>query len=98
MPPMPGSGQTLSTASLTLKMRPAQLLAAPPLTGIAPMDRWIAEHNIADFREQLATETDPVKREMIRRLLENEEAKLAMLLTDRPKPFPPSDANALDGH
>jgi hypothetical protein len=62
------------------------------------MHRWTAEHNIADFHEQLATETDPAKLKMIRRLLAEEEAKLAALLTNRPKPLPSSDANALDGH
>jgi hypothetical protein len=62
------------------------------------MDRWIAEHNIADFRRQLATETDPTKREALRRILAEDEAKLAALLTNPPKPFPPSGANALAGH
>ena len=62
------------------------------------MDRWIAEHNVADFHEQLAAETDPTKLEMIRRLLAEEEAKLAALPTKAAKPVHPSDANALDGH
>ena len=43
------------------------------------MDRFIARHNIEHFRNQLATETDETKRQMILRLLADEEAKLAAL-------------------
>jgi hypothetical protein len=62
------------------------------------MHRWIAEHNIADFHEQLATETASAKQKIIRRLLAEEEAKLAALSATATKPSPPSDANALAGH
>jgi hypothetical protein len=41
------------------------------------MDRTVADLNIAHFRKLLATETDPVKRQTIERLLAEEEVKLA---------------------
>ncbi len=45
------------------------------------MDRMVARLNIAHFREKLATEQDEMKRQMLLRLLaeEEEEAKLAVL-------------------
>jgi hypothetical protein len=41
------------------------------------MDRTVANLNIAHFRKLLETETDPVKRETLQRLLAEEETKLA---------------------
>jgi hypothetical protein len=48
------------------------------------MDRMIARLNISYYREKLATETDETKRQMLLRLLAEEEAKLATL-DDPPK-------------
>ncbi len=44
------------------------------------MDRTVADLNIAHFRKLLATEADPVKRQVIEQLLVEEEAKLARAL------------------
>ena len=41
------------------------------------MDRTVADLNIAHFKKLLETETDPVKRETLKRLLAEEESKLA---------------------
>jgi hypothetical protein len=41
------------------------------------VDRTVADLNIAHYRKLLSTETDPVKRQTIERLLAEEEAKLA---------------------
>jgi len=41
------------------------------------MDRTVADLNIAHFKKLLETETDPVKRETLQRLLAAEEARLA---------------------
>ena len=43
------------------------------------MDKTVADLNIAHFKKLLETETDPVKRQTIERLLAAEEAKLARL-------------------
>jgi hypothetical protein len=43
------------------------------------MDRTVARLNIEHFRKQLAAEQDEVKRETLRRLLAEEEAKLAAI-------------------
>lgn len=43
------------------------------------MDKTIARLNIAHFRDKLATERDETKRQTLRRLLGEEEAKLAGL-------------------
>jgi hypothetical protein len=43
------------------------------------MDRDIARLNIEHFREKLAEETDPNRKETIRRLLAEKEAKLEAL-------------------
>jgi hypothetical protein len=43
------------------------------------MDKFVANINIAHFRQQLGDETDPTKRLMLARLLAEEEAKLAGL-------------------
>lgn len=42
------------------------------------MDKTVADLNIEHYKKLLATETDPVKRQMIQRLLAEEEAKLAL--------------------
>ena len=39
-------------------------------------DRFVARHNIEHFRELLSKETDESKRQNLRRLLAEEEAKL----------------------
>jgi hypothetical protein len=41
------------------------------------MNRRVAQLNIEHFRKKLAVETDATKREMLLRLLAEEEAKLA---------------------
>ncbi|HEV2714085.1 MAG TPA: hypothetical protein VGU64_02395 [Terriglobales bacterium] len=46
------------------------------------MDEFVARANIAHYREKLATETDDAARQMLRRLLAEEEAKLAILEND----------------
>ncbi len=43
------------------------------------MDKTIARLNIAHYRHKLATERDEMKRQMLVRLLAEEEAKLAAL-------------------
>jgi hypothetical protein len=43
------------------------------------MDRYVARLNIEHFREQLAKEQDPARREKLRRMLAEEGAKLAAL-------------------
>ncbi len=48
------------------------------------MDRMIARLNIAHYREKLASEIDETKRQMLLRLLAEEETKLATL-DDPPK-------------
>ena len=42
------------------------------------MDKTVADLNIAHFKDLLAVETDPAKRQTIERLLAEEEAKLAL--------------------
>jgi hypothetical protein len=44
------------------------------------VDKTVADLNIAHFKRLLETETDPVKRQTIERLLADEEAKLARAL------------------
>jgi hypothetical protein len=41
------------------------------------MDKTVAQLNIEHFKKLLASETDPVKRQTIERLLTEEEVKLA---------------------
>jgi hypothetical protein len=48
--------------------------------GMAAMRRFIAKLNAERFRKQLLVETDPARRETLRRLLEVEEAKLRSLV------------------
>jgi hypothetical protein len=52
------------------------------------MDKTIARLNIAHFREKLTTEQDPSLRQMLLRLLAEEETKLAALnaLPNKRKP------------
>jgi len=47
------------------------------------MDKMVARLNIEHFRKQLAAETDETRRQMLLRLLAEEEAKLAAVM-DRP--------------
>ena len=47
------------------------------------MDKTVADLNIAHFKRLLATETDPVKRQTIERLLAAEEEKLARALAGK---------------
>jgi hypothetical protein len=49
----------------------------------AVVDRTVANLNIEHFRKLLSTETDPVKRQTIERLLAEEEAKLARAQTPK---------------
>jgi CRP-like cAMP-binding protein len=57
--------------------------AAPRAAGVvAGVDRIIARLNIEHFRKRLSEEKDEAKRHTIRRLLAEEEAKLATL--DKP--------------
>ncbi len=49
------------------------------------VDKFIAQANIAHFREKLTTEQDEAKRQTLMRLLAEEEARLAAALGDPPK-------------
>ena len=55
------------------------------------MDRMIARLNIEHFLRKLAEETDPAKRQVILRLLADEETKLAAIEAAQPQllPLPP---------
>jgi hypothetical protein len=55
------------------------------------MDKLVAQLNIEHLRKRLATETDESKRQMMLRLLSEEEAKLAALL-NRPNERKPRPA------
>jgi hypothetical protein len=46
------------------------------------MDKFIARANISHLRDKLATEQDEAKRQMLLRLLAEEQAKLATLEND----------------
>lgn len=48
------------------------------------VDKAVARLNIEHYRKLLATEDDEARREVIRRLLAEEEAKLATLLNSSP--------------
>ncbi|HVI68493.1 MAG TPA: hypothetical protein VM910_38855, partial [Bradyrhizobium sp.] len=50
------------------------------------MDKTVADLNIKHFKKLLASETDPVKRQTIERLLAEEEAKLARALAAKGAP------------
>ncbi len=43
------------------------------------MDKFVARQNIEHYRHKLASETDEERRQMLLRLLADEEAKLAAL-------------------
>ena len=47
------------------------------------MDTTVADLNIEYFKKLLETETDPVKRQTIQRLLAEEETKLALALAKK---------------
>jgi predicted phosphatase len=47
------------------------------------MDKTVADLNIEHYRRLLVVETDPVKRQMIERLLAEEETKLALALAKK---------------
>ena len=50
------------------------------------MDKTVADLNIQHFKKLLAAETNPVKRQMIERLLTEEEAKLALAQARKNRP------------
>ena len=50
------------------------------------MDKTVADLNIAHFKRLLESETDPIKRQTIDRLLAAEEAKLARALARKDEP------------
>ena len=52
---------------------------------MSPSVRMIIELNIKHYRDLLKTETDASKRQTISKLLAEEEAKLAKLLTQKDK-------------
>jgi hypothetical protein len=52
---------------------------------VSPSARMIVELNIKRYQDILKTETDPSKRQAISKLLSEEEAKLAELLTQEGK-------------
>lgn len=49
------------------------------------MDEFVARLNIEHFKNRLATETDDARRQVLLRLLAEEEAKLALVLAEREK-------------
>ena len=55
------------------------------------MREYVARLNIQHFQRQLAQKTDEVKREMLRRLLGEEQAKLAAILADKQEAKRPSE-------
>jgi hypothetical protein len=57
------------------------------------MQIYVARLNIEHFRGQIATEADPKKLGILRRLLAQEEAKLSGLLAQAAKPFRANAAN-----
>jgi hypothetical protein len=50
------------------------------------VDKTVAVLNIAHFKRLLETETDPVKRQTIERLLADEQGKLALALGNNKTP------------
>lgn len=63
----------------------ADRAAAPP-QAMSAMDQFVIRQNIAIYKRQLARETDPARRDVIRRLLEGERAKHASLSAARQIP------------
>ena len=57
---------------------------APTRCELDAMDKMVARLNISHYKMKLATEQDEVKRQILLRLLTEEEAKLAVL-DDPPK-------------
>jgi hypothetical protein len=55
----------------------ARLPNQPPNLRGLPMDKFIMRQNIAHYSNQLMTETDPVKRELLQKLLAEEMVKQA---------------------
>jgi hypothetical protein len=49
------------------------------------MDKFVAKANIEHYRKKLAQETDETKRQVLARLLAEEEAKLASVTDDSQK-------------
>ena len=62
------------------------------------MQIYVARRNIEHFRGQIAAEIDPRKLGILRRLMAEEEAKLAGLLAQTARPHRPTAANASDEH
>ncbi len=54
------------------------------------MDKSVADLNIAHFKRLIETETNGDKRQLLMRLLAEEEAKIASLLNNRSQPGKPS--------
>ena len=50
------------------------------------MDKFVAKANIEHYRRKLAQETDETKRQVLARLLAEEEAKLASLTPQKKRP------------
>jgi hypothetical protein len=61
------------------------LLIPDEVASVSPSVRMIIELNIKHYGDLLKTETDASKRQTISRLLSEEEAKLAKLLTQEDK-------------
>jgi hypothetical protein len=55
------------------------------------MREYVARLNIQHFQRQLAQETDEVKREMLRRLLGEEQDRLAAILAAKQEAKRPSE-------
>jgi hypothetical protein len=45
---------------------------------VSPMDQFVVRQNIAIYKRQLVRETDPARRDILRRLLDGERAKEAL--------------------
>jgi len=58
--------------------------------GAATMDKFVARLNIEHYRALLKTETDKTERERIARLLAEEEEKLRVAMSEKPKTPPKS--------
>jgi hypothetical protein len=52
---------------------PGRAAARPP--PVSPMDQFVIRQNIAIYKRQLARETDPARREVLRGLLDGERAR-----------------------
>ena len=47
------------------------------------MDKFVAQLNVEHLRQQLAAESDPAKRDVLARLLREQEAALEIILAER---------------